>query len=484
MEINYVANNTFAKVHVDPNPYLFIRGPVGSGKSSGCILHLFMNAMNQEPDSRGVRRSRYAVVRATYPALKTTVVKSWKDWFEEHIKVVYDVPIRGNIEMSLSDGTRMEMEILFIALDREDNINKLQSLELTGAHINEAAEIAKPIFDMLKTRVKRYPPPKAGGPTKSFIILDYNSVDIGHWLYKAAEEEKPPKHSFYSQPPALIWNGQEYKLNTEADNLGHYEPDGTWVQHLPDDYYEEMVAGNDEDFINIFILNNYGSLRKGRPVYKAYEDKAHASDRIIKPLEGIPIVIGMDCGLDPAAAFCQLSPLGAMIILDELVTENTSIQEFAEDHLWPFIHSKYRKYNFELIVDPAARNRSQNDKRSAMDVLIKAGLPVRLAKTNEALARREAVNYFLRKKDGFILSGQGCPILRKGFISEYKFAKMSQADAFDLRYKDKPEKNIYSHIHDAAQYAAVELSEGRTLRARKSRHKQKHTSPADMSAGY
>jgi len=484
MKIDYTANNTFAKVHRDANPYLFIRGPVGSGKSSGCIMHLFMNAMLQQPDQRNIRRSRYAVIRSTYPALKTTVVKSWKDWFEDRIKIVFDVPIRGNIEMELPDGTSMDMEIIFIALDREDNINKLQSLELTGAHINEAAEIAKPIFDMLKTRIRRYPSSKNGGPTHSFIILDYNSVGIDHWLYKFAEEEKPIKHSFYSQPPALLWNGSEYVINPDADNLGHYDSDMKWVKHLEPDYYLDMVAGNDDDFVSVYVLNNYGSLRQGRPVYKAYEDKYHATSSIIKPYDGLPLIIGMDCGLTPAAAFCQLSPIGQLIVFDELVTENTSIQEFANDHLWSMIHNKYRKFSFEVIVDPAARTRSQNDKRSAMELLISAGIPVRIAKTNESLARREAVNFFLRKRDGLLISGTNCPVIRKGFISEYKFAKVSQSDAFSTRFKEKPEKNIYSHVHDALQYAAVELSEGRTLRNKKSKHHATHTSPADSSSGY
>jgi len=501
MLISYFANATFLQVHRDPNPYLFVRGPVGSGKSSGCIMHLFMNAMNQDPDDNGVRKTRFAVLRSTYPALKSTVVKSWIDWFGDHIKIVYDVPIRGTIEMPLVDGTKLDIEIFFIALDREDNVNKLQSLELTGAHINEAAEIPKGVFDMLKTRVKRFPPPNVGGPTKSVIVLDYNSVDINHWLYILAEKDKPPKHSFYVQPSALIHDGQRYRVNPNADNLGHWQ-DGDpkrppvktatwfaekkqwWVPHLDPEYYLDMVAGNDEDFINVYILNNYGSIRKGRPVYKAYSDKDHASERVLKPLDGVPLVIGMDCGLDPAAAFCQLSPLGQMITLDELVTENTSIQEFVYDILWPLIRNKYKKFNFEIKVDPAAVNRSQNDKRSALDIIKLAGLPVSIARTNEPLARREAINFFLRKRGGFLLSGPTTPILREGFISEYKYAKVSQAQAFNIRFKEKPEKNLHSHIHDALQYAGLELSEGRTIRRTKSKHRQRYTSPADSVSGY
>lgn len=485
MEINYVANKTFSMLHYDMNPYLFVRGPVGSGKSSGCIMQLFMLAVNQQPDSTGVRNTRFAVIRSTYPALKTTVVKSWKDWFKDNIQVVYDVPIRAVVSLDLQDGTKVNMEIHFIALDREDNANKLQSLELTAAHINEAAEIPKGILDLLKTRVKRYPSKRDGGPTRSLIILDYNSVDIEHWLYQLAEEEQPPRHSFYSQPPAMLMcssnesdicdlAGNYYKLNPDADNL----------VNLEDGYYEDMVAGADEDFINVFILNNYGALRKGRPVYKIYDDKVHALDKPIKPLDGIPIVIGMDVGLDPAAVFTQLSPTGRLIVLEELVSDNTSIQDFCDEYLWPVIRNKYKKFKFEIKVDPAAINRSANDKRSAREVIMNKGLPVVPARTNEPLARREAVNFFLRNRNGFILAGPDCRTLRKGFISEYKYGKKSSSNVFNKLFNEKPEKNAFSHVHDALQYAALELSSGRTIRKGIHTIRQRFSRPADSSAGY
>ena len=126
MQVDYVTNNTFARVHQETVKYIFCRGPVGSGKSSGCIWHLVLNAMKQPVQYDGVRRSRYAILRATYPALKSTVVKSWQNWFKDIVNIVYDVPIRGTMTFPAPDGTKVEMKMVFIALDREDNVNKLQ----------------------------------------------------------------------------------------------------------------------------------------------------------------------------------------------------------------------------------------------------------------------------------------------------------------------------------------------------------------------
>jgi hypothetical protein len=60
-------------------------GPVGSGKSKGCCLKLWAIANAQKPGPDGVRRTRMAVVRTTYPELRTTTIRTWLDTFPEHI---------------------------------------------------------------------------------------------------------------------------------------------------------------------------------------------------------------------------------------------------------------------------------------------------------------------------------------------------------------------------------------------------------------
>ena len=498
MSFKYYASNTFSRVHQDKNRFLFVRGPVGSGKSVGCIMALFLNAMNQAPDKDGVRRTRFAVLRSTYPALKTTVVKSWESWFGGLLKITYDIPIKGYLEMPHPDGqTKIVMEVVFIALDRAEEVSKLQSLELTGAHFNEAAEMPKEVFQMMKSRINRYPASKDGGATHAFIICDYNSPDSEHWLYYL-EEEKPEKHSFYVQPPAMLWDGHGYVVNPEADNLGHYEPgvyhsppstNATffqdrgewWVPHLPEDYYQDICSGNDWDFINVFVMNNFGMLRTGKPVYPHYKDTIHCADKPFQPLAGVPIIIGMDLGLTPAAAFMQLTPTGQLMVFDELVTKDCSIQKFIEDYLKPKLKNEYPGMSYHIIIDPAGTKRAETDARSAADIIRRAGLPYRTARTNADLARREAVNYFLLKLDGFKLSPK-CKTLRKGFISEYKLEKIRAAQTD--RFKQKPEKNIYSHIHDGLQYGALELSEGRVAHRKPARPSKVAMRPADTMAGY
>ena len=53
-----------------------LMGPVGSSKSSASCVEIFRRACEQKP-SNGVRRSRWAIIRNTYPELKSTTIKTW-----------------------------------------------------------------------------------------------------------------------------------------------------------------------------------------------------------------------------------------------------------------------------------------------------------------------------------------------------------------------------------------------------------------------
>jgi len=59
-----------------------LMGPVGSGKSYGCASKIFIKAVQQKPSPiDNIRYSRWAVVRNSYPMLKTTTIKTWLDLF-------------------------------------------------------------------------------------------------------------------------------------------------------------------------------------------------------------------------------------------------------------------------------------------------------------------------------------------------------------------------------------------------------------------
>ena len=61
------------------------------------------------------------------------------------------------MQQRMADGTIMDCEFIFLALDVAEDINKLTSLELTAAYINEVREIEHTHFETLQGRIGRFP---------------------------------------------------------------------------------------------------------------------------------------------------------------------------------------------------------------------------------------------------------------------------------------------------------------------------------------
>ena len=173
----------------------------------------------------------------------------------------------------------------------------------------------------------RYPSKLQGGPSWCGIILDTNPCDDDHWYYKLAEEERPDEWSFFRQPGGLYKEGDQYLPNPDAEN----------VFNLPGGYkyYLQQVPSKQEDWINVFLLGNYGSTKDGKPVYPEYNDKIHCLTENLEAERGLPIALGWDFGLTPACVVMQVTARGKVIILDEIISEDMGIRQFANDAVKP-----------------------------------------------------------------------------------------------------------------------------------------------------
>lgn len=445
-----------------------LMGPVGSGKSSSSCVEILMRSLKQEPWLDGVRRSRWLVIRNTYPELRSTTIKTWQQWFPESIcPFKWDAPIEAKMIIpDIGDGTSLDLEVYFMALDRPTETGKLRSLELTGVWINEASEIGKEIFDMVTQRVGRYPSKLKGGPSWSGVILDTNPPDDDHWYYKIAEEERPKGWDFFRQPGGLaLVDADDPQEGVIVPDLGKFVPNpgAENVRNLPGgyNYYLQQVPAKQQDWINVFILGNYGTTSSGKPVYPEWNDKAHTSEKVYEPIDGLPIVLGWDFGLTPACVVMQVTPRGKVIVLEEFVSEDMGIRQFANDIVKPALTNKYPRCRIESVADPAGNIRAQTDERTCLQELWEAGLATEPAPSNDFVIRREAVAFWLTKmSDGepaFYLN-PSCTWLRKGFNGRYKFERVKTNGP--ARFKDRPVKDEFSHIHDALQYACMKVRSG------------------------
>jgi len=441
VDMTYIPSPTGGKFHqardVDTGFVRGLMGPIGSGKSVTCVLDLLLIAMDQEPDAKGVRRSRFAIIRNTYRELLDTTIETFFTWISRESGHWSALNMLFKLKQPLADGTIMEIEFLFRALDKPDDIKKLLSLELTAAWINEAREISKTVVDMVQGRVGRYPPPVLGPQATFFgLIMDTNPPDSDHWWYSLFEEDLPDNHKLFKQPSGT---------DDSAEN----------IQNLPRNYYRNMQAGKDQEWINVYVHGRYGFVSDGKPVYPEYHDDVHATDLDLSI--DIPkhqtIYIGIDFGLTPAAAFGTITASGAVHLIDELVTFDMGAMNFGK-LLREKINTQYNGYTTEIFGDPAGDQRAQTDEITPFQVLSNQGVSAVPTYTNDPIIRREAVADYLSRLD-FVGSpalqiGSKANMTRKAFAGGYKYKRMQVTG--DSRFQDKPDKNKYSHISDAVQY--------------------------------
>lgn len=444
-----------------------IRGHVGSGKSVACAIEVFRRAMEQEAHPKTkIRQTRWAVVRNTNPQLKTTTIKTWLEWFPEDVfgKFNWSPPYTHMIRMPLSDGTTVECEVIFLALDTEADIRKLLSLELTGVWVNEAREVSKAIVDGCTSRVRRFPSQKDSGPgpTWSGVIADTNPPSDDHWWAIMSGDVPPPDHlsaadlltyqtpanwEFFTQPPAMLeqWSGGAtpeltgYKMNPDRENR-HF---------LKDIYYEDMLSGKTKEWINVYVLNKYGAIFEGTPVYPDFSRSLHVAKNRLQALPGHTIYVGLDFGLTPAATFGQRIR-GRWIVLREKVATNMGMTRFAPE-LKRFMLEEFGPDADYLVTgDPAGDQRVQTDETTPFQILRANGIMARPASTNDPELRIGAVEtQLVGLVDGAprYLISPCCTKLIQGKEGGYHYKVLR-----DRMEKDRPEKNHYSHVADAEQY--------------------------------
>lgn len=485
LQIDYTAEPTILGFHESDAFIRGVRGPVGSGKSVGTgIMEILKRAAEQAPDRQGRRRTRWGCVRNTYGELKTTTIKTVQDWLPEGVVWKFDEPISMNYHVPLGDGTTMHLEIWFIAVDRPAHIKKLKSLELTGVWLNEASELAKAVLDMASSRVGRFPSKKDKVVlTWCGVMMDTNSMDDDHWWHDLAEGPEDPERlaevqqmisqlqatldelgmkrpllEFFDQPPALLEAAGSYVPNPEAENIDNLQ--------LGFGYYLQLIAGKSKDWIDMYVRNQYGRVVDGKPIYPEYSSDIHGREMRLQPYPGLPIRIGLDLGLSPAAVPGQVTPKGQLLVLGECVALERSmgLRQFLGDALKPYLINRFGvrdqngdEWKYELIGDPSGSRRAEGDEKTAFQIATEVGWSIMPAKTNAWLARREGLAWFLNglvEGQPRVLIDSRAKMLKKGLHVGYHYRRIQVVG--EARYQDSPYKNKYSHVCEAAQYLALE----------------------------
>jgi hypothetical protein len=324
-----------------------IVGPIGSGKSSGCVMELLRRAGEQAPLKDGVRRTRWAVIRNTRPQLQDTTRRTFEQWAPAE-------PMGTWNESDFSFTIRakgIEAEVLFRALDKPKDVRKVLSLELTGAYINELREIPKEVFDGLQGRVGRYPSKAEGGCTWRGVWSDSNPWHTGHWAHKLFKYERPPGFELFEQPDAL-------------------GPDAENVSNLDDGYYERLTHGKDSEWVDEYLRGKYPSSDKGSvygELIAALEAEGLVCD-FEHPLDGVFATFDLGVSDSTAIWFWRLTSEGDEPRLDLIDWYECSGK--GADHYFQVLEDRGYKYA-GIWLPHDARARTFQTGKSTLELFLK-----------------------------------------------------------------------------------------------------------------
>lgn len=437
-----------------------ITGPVGSGKTTACIIELLRRSTAQAPGADGTRYTRHAIVRQTLKQLKDTVLKDCQTW------------LAGLGEFRVSENTfhlrfgDVKSEWIFIPLEDADDQARLLSMQLTGAWLSECIEMNFDVLAPISGRIGRYPSGQRGVSTWNGIIADTNMPT-----------EMTPWHNFLEAMP-MDWQkfNQPGGLAPDAENLNFLLQTAETIK-LPIDhpvriaqgrkYYERFVEmyGEDSDWVKRYVHAQYGDDPSGAAVFKkTFRSDFHlVDDTLVIP--GYPLLVGQDFGRNPWSLICQADHMGRLLVHEEVTGTNVGLEKHVNVHLRPVLLSdRYAGCKIAMVGDPSGVAKGNVAEESCFDALKRLGLPAFPAPTNDIEPRLRAVEALLgRQTNGgptLLINKARCPMLARGMAGGYRFTKTKQGALRAVPEKNDPEG--FSHVADCLQYVALVVHGGMT----------------------
>jgi hypothetical protein len=339
----------------DDSFFRVLMGPVGGGKSVGCVMEVIRRCQEIAPCNDGVRRSRWVVVRNTGNQLKDTTLKTWFDWIPPGLAGVW----KESEKTFFLEFGDVKAEILFRPLDSPEDVRRVLSLELTGCWINEWREINREITEALQARLYRYPSRAALKNYWSGMICDSNPPEIDSYHYKVIEHIPLEDDRAESVVPVASFK-QPSGLSPEAENREHLDPD----------YYSRLAQGKSQDWIDTYIHGLYSPSQAGMPVFaKVFRHDRHVSPTPLDIYGKLPVVVGVDFGRNPAAVFGQMTPEGHINLQREAVDFSVGFDSFIARHIKPILRTVYPDCPIVFIGDPSGTKRNDTDDGSCMKLL-------------------------------------------------------------------------------------------------------------------
>lgn len=457
-------------LHLMEAPHLvkFVTGPAGSAKTSAIAAACLMEAMTQKPHTDGVRYTKTLIARATYQQLIKSTVPSWRTILADLAPISDGKPPTGHVRFPMEDGTVVDWQIIFFAFDNDTAEADIPGLEFTNCVLEELATIDREdLVILLLSRLGRYPSALFGGATHPVGYGVTNGPRKSHWLYRwamgdrdkdfavIAKQTGRPYFNLWRQPPALLKNRDgTYSPNPRAEN----------VQNLPGNYgYYFAMLGMSEPQIQSFVMGEFADLQVGKPVYPTFNPAIHVIKRsafdMTWPKRG-PLGLTFDFGRTPVMLVALETSGGGLIIIDEIMDENTAIESLWHEKCRPTLVAQYPNCHVDWATgDPAGDDMTQAMDVSPYQVLQAAGVPIEFptGQRKDAIQPRvDAVRLRLQRLD---LHGRpalqitdNCTFLIEALTATYIYEEVKGKPGTYQEVPTKSHLNWVSDLGNALEY--------------------------------
>jgi hypothetical protein len=197
----------------------------------------------------------------------------------------------------------------------------------------------------------------------------------------------------------------------------------------------------------------------GSPVFgKEFNRELHVFKERVEPNREQPTIIrGWDFGGNHSCAVVQYIA-GRVIVLDEYANLGYNTRRIARDVVEDCNLRYGQGFRFVEVIDPSGLHEGKTSTGQACaDVMRDMNLEI-IPGEQDPTRRVDAVMQFLiSMKSGkpCLQLNPGCHMLIDGFLGGYHYPEHETQN----QKKNRPEKNEYSHIHDALQYACTRIAD-------------------------
>lgn len=298
-------------------------GGVGSGKT-------YASARKGYLITQLYSGSRGLVAGEDYPLVRDTTLGGpggWIDFMENELGLKEGVHFdlnRTEHKLTFPNGS----EVLFRGLR---DWNKIKSLTLTWAHIEEMSDVTLEAFLQVLARLRQAPPQGWKGPWRHFLFGSTNPEEAAGWV-----DDLFVNH----QVGEDVGDAKRKALEKILPFIRYVNAPTTENTRLPDGFIDMLVGLGDEAWVDTFVHGKTG-VKKGR-AYRSFDRKVHIDrdEAIAYYRPELPLRLALDFNVNPmTGTVSQILNDRTLITLDEFWIEYGTTEDLCKEFMRRWGHA-------------------------------------------------------------------------------------------------------------------------------------------------